>query len=400
MASSPEQRDIERKERDLKLQEDRLTRRVEQQQKQEDKLSQNQEKITEREQKAIEADRALKEREDQLSKQLKQLEGDQGLHIDERASFDQGRKRRLAFMMPVLLLAGVGAGYLTYDYYAKNDIYSQRLSLANENVSKLSDILIKAEDQKTAVLQKLSLKEDELTRKTKELSTLKTAYARLEKEKKNSDGSRSELEGNKKSLEESVAALTQEKSALEQSVKQLDDALARNKAELATLAAESKLLATQLLETEAGFTELKTHDANLAIELEEKSGVLIAAKQAIDERDKIIEAKVKRQSALELELATLQEQHQLLTDSRDTLAKALDDVKLSAEKLNSDLAANQAGVSEIDAKYQQQQLVLSELEAKLKSTEEDLSAEQQKRADLEKKLVDSQREVSTQPATP
>ena len=381
MASSPEQREIERKERDLKLQEERLNRRVEQQQKQEDKLAQNKEKITELEKKIKEADRELKEREEQLSQQQNQLQGDQGLHTDERARFDQGRKRRLAFMMPVLLLAGVGSGYLTYDYYAKNDIFSQRLSQANENVGKLSDILTQSEDQKTAVQNKLSLKEDELKLKIKELSTLKTAYAKLEKDKKSSDGSRSELEGNKKTLEGSVVSLTQEKNALEQSVKQLDDTLTGNKAELAAITEKSKQLTARLQETEIRFAELKIHDADIAIKLEEKSGVLIATKQAVDERDKIIEAKVQRQSALELELATLQEEHLLLIDSRDTLAKSLNDVKQSSERVN-----------ELDAKSQQQQIMLSELEKKLKVAAADLRTEQQKNIALEKQLADSQTE--------
>ena len=118
---------------------------------------------------------------------------------------------------------------------------------------------------------------------------------------------------------------------------------------------DNKQLSASLSENEVALSEFKKQDAELVIQLEEKSGVLIAAKQAIDERDKIIEAKVQRQSALELELATLNEQHQLLSDSRDTLAKALDEVKQSSEKLSSELAA---------------------LKEKLKATEAGLGAEQ------------------------
>ena len=386
MGVSPEQREIDRKARELKLQEDRLERRLEQQQRQEDKLSQGQEKVSQREKAIAEKDKELKSREEQLVQQLEQLQSEQAKNTGEMQAFQQARKRRLSFMLPILLLAGAGAGYLTYDYYAKNDVFALRLSQANSNVNKLSDVLTKAEDLKAATLQKLSLKEDELTRKQSEFETLKIAYSALEKEKSSSESSLSELEASKKALEASVETLTAEKEAMLQTVKKLEIALAESTEQLndsttlmASMTKESEQLNVIQAETEAALAALKKREEELIVELEEKTGVLIASKQAIDERDKIIDAKVQRQSELELQLATLQEQHELLNANRDELAAKLGEMNLSIEAVTSELTEGQQAASDKDEEIKVKLEEIASLEALVK-------AEKDQRVALEAKI--------------
>lgn len=337
MGVTPEQRELERKTRALKIQEDQLARRLEQQQRQQDKLDKSQDAVSQRERATSEKDQALRSKEDQLEQQLTQIQREQAKHEAEAKGFQQARKRRLSFMLPVLLLACAGAGYLTYDYYAKNDIFAQRLAQANLNVTKLSAVLTKAEDLKTATLQTLSLKEDELSRRQSEFEELKNAYSALEKENSSSENSLSQLETSNQSLETSLAALIAEKETLLQTVKRLETALADSTQQLndsstlmVNMTEENEQLNTRLAEKEASLLGLKTREEELTIELEEKAGVLIAAKQAIDERDKIIAAKVQRQSELELQLATLQEQHELLTANRDKLTEKLNQLNKSS----------------------------------------------------------------------
>ena len=359
---------------------------MEQQQRQEDKLSQGQEKVSQREKAIAEKDKDLKSREEQLVQQLEQLQSEQAKNTGEMQAFQQARKRRLSFMLPILLLAGAGAGFLTYDYYAKNDIFAQRLSQANSNVNKLSDVLTKAEDLKAATLQKLSLKEDELTRKQSEFETLKSAYSALEKEKSSSESSLSELEASKKALEGSVATLTAEKEVMLQTVKKLEIALAESTEQLndsttlmASMTKESEQLNIIQAETEAALAALKKREEELIVELEEKTGVLIASKQAIDERDKIIDAKVQRQSELELQLATLQEQHELLNANRDELAAKLGEMNLSIEAVTSELTEGQQAASDKDEEIKVKLEEIASLEALVK-------AEKDQRVALEAKI--------------
>ena len=387
MAVSPEQREIERKAREIKLQEDRLERKVEQQKRQENKLAQKHESVSQREATVSGKEQDIKTREDALARQLQQLQEAQTQHSGEQQGFQQARKRRLSFMLPVLLLAGVGAGYLTYDYYAKNDVFAQRLSQANSNVNRLSDVLTQAEDLKIATLQTLALKEDELTKIQGELKALKNAYAGLESEKSKREQTFTQLEDNKKILEASLATLTAEKETALQTLTELNITLEETTRQLnestsmmAGMTKNNEQLNASLDSKTAALNVSKTREEELTVKLEENAGVLIAAKQAIDERDKIIDAKVKRQSALELELATLQEQHEMLMVNRDKLAENLGTLNQTTEAARSELVtAQRMAVEKSEA-----------LDAKLKEMamlETQLKDEKSRRAVLDAKLT-------------
>ncbi|UZE96085.1 coiled-coil domain-containing protein [Alkalimarinus alittae] len=325
MAVSPEQREIERKARELKVQEDRLTRRLEQQQRQEDKLAQKQQTLIEREASVAAQDQDIRRREQQLEQQLKQFHSDQSKRADELQGYQRASKRRLSFMLPILLMAGAASGYLTYDYYAKNNVFSQRLTQANQNVNKLSSVLTKAEDQKAEVLQKLVLKEDELNGKQRELDT------RL------------------KALEASIASLTSEKEALLQASKKLESTLAESAHKLndssdliARLSEENEQIKAAMVEHEALLAEMDVREQALTAAFEEKKAELIDSALVMGEQEEAIAEQAQRQLAIELKLATLQEKHDVLNVNRDELAETLDELTQSYKAIKSELASLKA----------------------------------------------------------
>jgi len=207
----------DKKARELRMQEDRLTRRESQLKKRDEFFRQGQQTNLEREKSLKHREQSLQDKEYELNSKGKDLKKEKGILQQERDQFEQGKRRRLLIMLPILILVAVGTGYLTYDYYVGNNNFYLQLDKATASIGKLSTLLNHAEDKATTLAKNLKTQIRVANERQSKIGALSNQVAQLNSEKDQNVASRKKMTAQNAVLANQITQLKVEyKKAMDQ----------------------------------------------------------------------------------------------------------------------------------------------------------------------------------------
>ena len=233
---SPEQRQLERKQRDLHHQEERLARETEHFHRERSKLDEHKAQLDQQQ-------RLIQETEARVADQLRKIEQKEGnlkstlLKFDqEKEDFIKSRRARLWVLSIMILLLCVLAGYFTYELRDRSTQLYQQQQQAHSNIEKLTESYQWIEREKNNAEANLA-----------------SAQHSLEQAKADFTGREAELRNQIKSLETEKAhwlqqsELDQEKIiTLEKQLLAADQITSRLREELSGLADDKAKLDSEL----------------------------------------------------------------------------------------------------------------------------------------------------------
>lgn len=224
-------------------------------------------------------ERANRIKAQDLIQRERKLEDEQRLIAQERKILEQtrealigSRRRRSAFILPLLLAAAVGAGLFAFENIEQQKRYYQQVTEATKNIDTLAKILSITQDEVVLTTSKLSNKQFELERTKDMLSELRDTTDRLQTEISQ--------------LRQSDSTSVQEKDALTLSAD--------------TLSTQLYVLRTQLED------KYLTNDIN-EVYIQYQENDLRKAQQALEEKENRLSEQSKLLAEKEQELLELQQ---------------------------------------------------------------------------------------------
>ncbi len=282
--ASPEEQELEQKIRALKLKEEALQRQAEQQQSIEARLKATQDDVSETERANRFKAKELMEREQKIKDETRLLKQEREAMLAAERRIGSRKQNRSSLLVPILLAACIGAGYVAFDHFNTNERYFEQMATASRNIDKLANALNMTQDEVLTRAEQLTAKKTELERTKAMLAELKQTTDRLQ----------SEINLLKNDRQTTPA----EHQSLTQSAQTLSTQLAELKEQL-----EDKYLTIDINEAFIDYQENDLRKLNLALKAQSESNAM--KERMLDDREATINELKDANTALVEELEAL-----------------------------------------------------------------------------------------------
>ncbi len=306
-----EEQELERRERALRVKEDALERRVQQQANTEERLKAHQERVAEKERANQKKAQELIQRERKLNDDSLEVERQLLTVRRQRDNLEARQKQRSVLVLPLLLFICVAAGYASYLHFTHKQSALEQVTSATQNIDKLASVLNMTQEEVLRATNRLANKRNELEKTKSMLGEVRATSEQLQQEI-------TDLRGNQ-------AATLAEKEALSQSANTLAKQLADLRSQL-----EDEYLTIDINEA---FIEYQESD------LQQLEQLMAHYKNELATRDREIARQQDLLSALEAQLATRHRSIGTLQARARNLQTALDTAE--ARGLQSEMLAQQ-----------------------------------------------------------
>jgi len=303
--ASPEELQLEQKERALKLKEEALNKQAEQQVRTEARIKEHQKSVAEKERANQLKSQSLIDRESKYKEESFLLNQERQSLLDVQQTVERKRQKPFVLIMPFLLLACVVAGYFAYEQLNTKEHHFEQVTAAADNIDKLAGLLSSSQENAQTASNELQNKQKELVKTRAMLVDLRMTTDQLQQE------------------------VTQLKSPSDPSVLG-DTALASF---IITLSDQLAILKAQLEEN------YLTNDVNEAyIEYQEKDLNTVKAQQqnlqaSIENKEQLLLEQDTKAAELSTNLETMQQQLQTLKVRNKELESQNAQIALANEQL-------------------------------------------------------------------
>ena len=392
-SSSMDQRQLERRARELKMNEDKVARMEQQVRRNDERVRERAREIEERGKTYIAKEKTLREKEAKVDKRARLIEDEKRHFVDEKEEWENGRKARLMIAIPVLLIAAIGAGYLVFEFKAQDNYFYDQFKAASENIEKINNAYNELDQQKLVIEAQLAEQKKVVEELRKELAEKSVAFEKVSGDKRTLQTKYDEvrnrmfagekksqlLEKDKERLRDELTRLASEKDSLNEDIASLEFKLS---------ALGNQLLASQeaLTTTEANLQNANAVGQTHLKELEESREL---NRQLQKELDGLI-ARYEQQKAL---LGRIESEKAASQGSAAEKDLQIADLSVRIEALNNELNSKVDLVSAKEALLGELQSYADNLEGKVANLEKTLAAEQSLSRSLQEQVSSLEKEL-------
>jgi len=180
--ASPEELQLEQKDRTLKLKEEALNKQAEQQVRTEARIKEHQKSVAEKERANQLKSQSLIDRESKYKEESFLLNQERQSLLDAQQTIERKRQKPFVLLMPFLLLACIVAGYFSYEQLNTKEQYFEQVTVAAENIDKLAGLLSSSQENVQAASNELQNKQKELAKTRAMLLDLRATTDQLQLE--------------------------------------------------------------------------------------------------------------------------------------------------------------------------------------------------------------------------
>jgi len=303
--ASPEELQLEQKERTLKLKEEALNKQAEQQKRTEARIKEHQKSAAEKERANQLKSQSLIDRESKYKEESFLLNQERQSLLDAQQTVERTRQKPFVLIMPFLLLACIVAGYFSYEQLNIKEEYFEQVTAAAENIDKLAGLLSSSQDDAQAASNELQNKQKELAKTRAMLLDLRTTTDQLQLEV-------TQLKGPNDSR-------TLGETPFASSVITLSDQLATLKAQLEENYLTNDVNEAYIEYQEKDLNTVKAQQKNLQASIENKEQRLLEQDTETAQLSTSLESMQTQFQALEARNKELESQNALLTAKHDDL---------------------------------------------------------------------------------
>lgn len=392
-SSSMDQRQLERRARELKMNEDKVARMEQQVRRNDERVRERAREIEERGKTYVAKEKTLREKEAKVDKRARLIEDEKRHFVEEKEEWENGRKARLMIVVPVLLIAAIGAGYLVFEFKAQDNYFYDQFKVASDNIEKINNAYNELDQQKLAVEAQLADQKKVVEELRKEVADKASAFEKVSGDKRTLQTKYDEvrtrmlagekksqvLEGDKERLRDELTRLATEKDGLNEDIASLEFKLS---------AIGSQLLTSQeaLTATEANLQNANAVGQTQLKELEESRELNRQLQKELDgliarfEQQKVMLGKVENEKAASQGSAAEKDQQ-------------IVDLNARIEALNNELSSKVDVVSAKEALLAELQSYADVLEGKVGNLEKALAAEKSISTSLEEQVKSLEKEL-------
>ncbi|MCP5208320.1 MAG: hypothetical protein H7A01_14025 [Hahellaceae bacterium] len=311
-----DQRQLERKSRELRSLEDKLNRMEQQVRRNDELVRERAREVEDRGREFVAKERNLRDELAEVEKKSRLLDDDRRAFSNEKEEYENGHKVRLMIMLPILLVAAIGTGYLVFEFRAKDNFFYDQFKAASLNIEKLNAAYGDLDQQKILVEASLVDEKKVVEDLRKDLATQTTALETVTSGKRSLqlkyddavnrvvllEGIKKELAEDKERLRDELGRLITEKELVVRDVEALEIKLNIIGSQLLAEQEKSSQQGTDLATTLANLEESRTLNSQLQKELdtliervttlktevEAAQGASASNGEALQQRDKLI----------------------------------------------------------------------------------------------------------------
>ncbi len=388
-----DQRQLERKSRELRSLEDKLNRMEQQVRRNDELVRERAREVEDRGREFVAKERNLRDELAEVEKKSRLLDDDRQALNTEKEAYESGSKARLMIMLPILLVAAIGTGYLVFEFRAKDNFFYDQFKAASLNIEKLNAAYGDLDQQKIRVEELLAeekkvvddLRQD-LAKQTTALESVTSGKRSLQLKYDDAinrvvllEGIKKELTADKERLRDELGRLISEKELVMQDVVSLEMKLNLLGAQLLAEQDKSSQQGAELTATAANLEDSRSLNNQLQKELEALVERAAAQKTELEAASGLNAAK---DAELQRKTKTIADQNEQLVSLKKDIQSKLDVIKAKdallaelqgrADSLMATRTGLQTETQNLQSSLQQQADARAQAEAQLSALKQEL----------------------------
>jgi chromosome segregation ATPase len=388
-----DQRQLERKSRELRSLEDKLNRMEQQVRRNDELVRERAREVEDRGREFVAKERNLRDELAEVEKKSRLLDDDRQALNTEKEAYESGSKARLMIMLPILLVAAIGTGYLVFEFRAKDNFFYDQFKAASLNIEKLNAAYGDLDQQKMRVEELLAeekkvvddLRQD-LAKQTTALESVTSGKRSLQLKYDDAinrvvllEGIKKELTADKERLRDELGRLISEKELVMQDVVSLEMKLNLLGAQLLAEQDKSSQQGAELTATAANLEDSRSLNNQLQKELEALVERAAAQKTELEAASGLNAAK---DAELQQKTKTIADQNEQLVSLKKDIQSKLDVIKAKdallaelqgrADSLMATRTGLQTEAQNLQSSLQQQADARAQAEAQLSALKQEL----------------------------